>query len=66
MVETTEQITLCKTCEKPIVASKFRMHEAQCLKLNKRCEKCNKVILKSEFDQHLMDEHTDKPKPVIA
>ena len=37
------------------------MHEAQCLKLNRRCEKCNKVVLKSDYEQHIFDEHTDKP-----
>ena len=61
MVESTEQITVCKNCDKPIVSSKFRMHEVQCFKLTKRCDKCNKAVLKSEYDQHVIDEHTDKP-----
>ena len=26
----------------------------------KRCEKCQQPVLKSEFDQHIFDVHTEK------
>ena len=64
--QATEQLTICKMCAKPIVDSKFRMHEVQCLKLNRRCPQCDKVVLKSDFEQHVLDEHTEKPKVVLS
>ena len=50
----------CKNCDKQLEPAKFRMHELQCAKLTKRCDTCGQPVLKSEMDQHVLDEHTEK------
>ncbi len=47
-----ESLNLCGTCNKPIEAVKFRMHELQCAKLNYKCEQCGDVVEKTEKTNH--------------
>lgn len=42
----------CSLCEKMIEASKFRIHEVMCSRMNYRCPKCNMLVLKAEKAQH--------------
>ena len=59
-MEKAEEQKQCQVCEQLIFVSKFRLHETQCARNNTKCEKCGKVILKADKDQHMLDEHTEK------
>ena len=48
---------MCKNCERPIEVSKFRMHDAQCSRLNYKCKECGMVVPKKEKEEHEATEH---------
>ena len=48
-----EKKVKCNNCKQEIAESKLVLHEAFCLRNNKYCEKCQQVILTSEWDEHI-------------
>ena len=61
-----EKKVKCNNCREEISESKLVLHEAFCLRNNKYCEKCQKVILTSEYDEHIKshDKKKEEPKPI--
>ena len=42
----------CSTCERDIEASKFRMHEIGCARMNYKCKECGEVVAKADREEH--------------
>lgn len=61
MVE-TEETKLCKNCERGIEASKFRMHEMQCARINYKCQDCGQIVAKADKAEHEAEAHV----PVVC
>lgn len=58
MVEAaSEESKLCKNCEKQIEATKYRMHEMQCARINYKCGECGMVVAKSDKAEHEAEAH---------
>lgn len=55
-----EETKFCKNCERQIAASKFRMHEIQCVKLNYKCKVCGEVVAKADREEHEAEAHVKK------
>ena len=47
--------TRCDTCRQDILSEKMFLHEGFCKRNNVFCEHCEKVFLKTDFDEHLKD-----------
>ena len=63
-----EKTIKCNNCKQEISESKITLHEAFCLRNNKYCEKCNQVILISQYDEHIKSHENKKkeePKKII-
>ena len=58
-----EKKVKCNNCKQEIAESKLVLHEAFCLRNNKYCEKCQKVILTSEYDEHIKSHDKKKEEP---
>lgn len=52
-MESEENIIQCSNCRQNIQESKKILHEAFCLRNNKFCGECEKVVLASEFEEHI-------------
>ena len=61
-----EKKVKCNNCKQEIPESKLILHEAFCLRNNKYCEKCQQVILTSQYDEHIKshDKKKEEPKPI--
>ena len=57
MVDAQAETKLCSNCDKQIEASKFRMHEIQCARLNYKCKVCGQVVAKSDKEEHEAEAH---------
>mmetsp|Transcript_16605 Transcript_16605/g.26990 ORF Transcript_16605/g.26990 Transcript_16605/m.26990 type:complete len:466 (+) Transcript_16605:74-1471(+) len=44
---------MCPICRKDIPTQRFTLHSMQCARLNVWCEKCQAVIKRSEFQEHM-------------
>ena len=49
------KFTRCETCHQDILSEKMFLHEGFCRRNNIFCEHCEKVFLKTDFDEHLKD-----------
>ena len=47
--------TRCGTCRQDILSEKMFLHEGFCSRNNIFCEHCEKVFLKTDYDEHLKD-----------
>lgn len=47
--------TRCNTCRQDILTEKMFLHEGFCQRNNIFCEHCEKVFLKTDYDEHLKD-----------
>lgn len=47
----------CPTCERDIEASKFRMHEIGCARMNYKCKECGEVVAKADREEHEAEAH---------
>ena len=47
--------TRCSTCRQDILTEKMFLHEGFCQRNNIFCEHCEKVFLKTDYDEHLKD-----------
>ena len=47
--------TRCDTCRQDILSEKMFLHEGFCKRNNIFCEHCEKVFLKTDYDEHLKD-----------
>ena len=45
----------CSNCRKKILSSKMFLHEGFCMRNNKYCEKCGKIVLIKDFDDHIQN-----------
>ena len=43
----------CSNCRQNILSSKMFLHEGFCSRNNKYCEKCQKVVLIKDYDEHI-------------
>ena len=59
-----EKTIKCNNCKQEISESKITLHEAFCLRNNKYCEKCNQVILISQYDEHIKS-HENKKTEIL-
>ena len=42
----------CENCRQEILSSKMFLHEGFCLRNNKFCDHCGKVLLKKDYESH--------------
>lgn len=56
MVEAIET-KKCTTCEREIDASKYRMHEIGCARMNYKCRECGEVVAKADKEEHEAEAH---------
>ena len=47
--------TRCETCRQDILTEKMFLHEGFCSRNNVYCEHCEKVFLKTDYEEHLKD-----------
>ena len=47
--------TKCKTCRQNILSEKMFLHEGFCQRNNIYCDHCDKVFLKTDYEEHLKD-----------
>ena len=52
---TKSKYTRCETCHQDILSEKMFLHEGFCKRNNVFCEHCEKVFLKTDYDEHLKD-----------
>ena len=52
----------CSNCERDIEASKFRMHEIGCARMNYKCKECGEVVAKADKEEHDAEAH----KPITC
>ena len=52
---TNSKYTRCDTCRQDILSEKMFLHEGFCSRNNIFCEHCEKVFLKTDYDEHLKD-----------
>ena len=48
----SSKLIKCKNCRQEILASKMFLHEGFCVRNNKFCEHCGKVLLKKDYESH--------------
>lgn len=53
--EPLDEYTKCSNCLQKIKTSKMFLHEGFCLRNNIYCPKCKKVILKQDYEKHLIN-----------
>ena len=52
---TKSKYARCETCHQDILSEKMFLHEGFCKRNNVFCEHCEKVFLKTDYDEHLKD-----------
>ena len=57
MVEAAEETKKCSTCERLIEASKIRLHEMGCARMNYKCRECGEVVAKEDKEEHDAEAH---------
>ena len=60
--ESNNEYTKCENCKKNILSSKMFLHEGFCIRNNTVCPKCEKVILKKDYEAHMNDHLNPCPK----
>ena len=64
MEETKQEKTIkCENCKQEILESKITLHQAFCLRNNKYCNKCQKAVLVSEYEDHIKSHEQKKEEP---
>ena len=64
MEENKQEKTIkCENCKQEISESKLTLHQAFCLRNNKYCNKCQKAILSSEYEEHIKTHEQKKEEP---
>ena len=59
MEDKGEKNIKCENCKQEIAESKITLHQAFCLRNNKYCNKCQKTVLLSEYEEHIKS-HEEK------
>ena len=59
---TNQNYIKCQNCHQEILSSKMFLHEGFCLRNNIYCSKCNKVILKTDYENHVKIVHCNPQK----
>ena len=54
-MEKDESTIECKTCRQYIPTYKMFLHEGFCQKNNIFCEHCDKVFLRKDYDEHILE-----------
>lgn len=54
-MEKDESTVECKTCRQYIPTYKMFLHEGFCQKYNIFCEHCDKVFLRKDYDEHILE-----------
>jgi hypothetical protein len=49
------KLTKCENCRQDIISEKMFLHEGFCHRNNVFCEHCQKVFLKTDYEQHIKD-----------
>ena len=53
--KTKSKYTRCDNCRQDILSEKMFLHEGFCHRNNIFCDHCEKVFLKTDYDEHLKD-----------
>ena len=56
------KLIMCKNCHQDILEEKMFLHEGFCIRNNVYCEKCEKVFLKKDYDEHIKNNHNNNNK----
>ena len=56
------KLIMCKNCHQDILEEKMFLHEGFCIRNNVFCEKCERVFLKKDYDEHIKDIHNNNDK----
>lgn len=63
--ESNNKYIKCKNCKKDILSSKMFLHEGFCIRNNIICPKCEKVVLKKEYQTHINNHLNPYPKKAL-
>ena len=58
-----QNYTICENCHQEILSSKMFLHEGFCLRNNTYCSLCDKVILKTDYENHVKAFHYSLQNP---
>ena len=56
------KLIMCKNCHQDILEEKMFLHEGFCIRNNVFCEKCERVFLKKDYDEHIKNNHNNNDK----